>query len=161
VELADAAGKLKVDPIKWEGPDGVKQCIVDTGNKTTVSALPGPNVGTLWEFVAPGEKPAPPVFVISPREGLALSREISGRGPTHIFGDSRASSPPPFKVHLKIEAAVAKPGRQGLVEGIIRGTTLHDQAIVLTANLQEGYSFANDDRSGCANLLEIARAERQ
>jgi hypothetical protein len=105
-----------------------------------------------------GEKPAPPVFVISPREGLALSREISGRGPTHIFGDSRASSPPPFKVHLKIEAAVAKPGRQGLVEGVIRGTTLHDQAIVLTANLQEGYPFANDDRSGCANLLEIARA---
>lgn len=95
-----------------------------------------------------GEKSAPPVFVISPRAGLALSRQISGRGPTHIFGDSRASSPPLFKVHLKIEAAVAKPGRQGLVEGIIRGTTVHDQAIVLTANLQEGYPFANDDRSG-------------
>ena len=53
---------------------------------------------------------------------------------------------------------MSTPGRQGLVEGIIRGTTLHDQAVVLSANLQEGYPFANDDRSGCANLLEIARA---
>src|SRR4051812_47554522 len=58
--VADATGKLKVDAIKFDGPDAVKQCIVDTGNKTTVSAMPGPNVGTLWEFLPPGEKPAPP-----------------------------------------------------------------------------------------------------
>src|SRR5207249_650740 len=88
------------------------------------------------------EKPAPPVFVISPRAGLALSREMSGRGPNHIFGDSRTSAPSRFKVHLKIDSAVSTPGRQGLVEGIIRGTTLHDQAVVLSANLQEGYPFA-------------------
>src|SRR5439155_12703815 len=51
-----------------------------------------------------------------------------------------------------------KPGRQGLVEGFIRGSTTHDQAIVLTAHLQEEKTSANDDRSGCANLLEMARA---
>lgn len=58
--VADASGKLKVEPIKWEGPDAAKQCIIDTGNKTTVSALPGPSVGSLWEFVPPGEKPGVP-----------------------------------------------------------------------------------------------------
>jgi Zn-dependent M28 family amino/carboxypeptidase len=44
-----------------------------------------------------------------------------------------------------------------MVEGFIRGTTYHDQAIVLTAHLQEEKTSVNDDRSGCANLLEIAR----
>ena len=56
---ADASGKLKVDSIKWDGPDSVKQCIVDAGAKATVTPLPGPSVGTLWEFVAPGEKSQP------------------------------------------------------------------------------------------------------
>jgi hypothetical protein len=107
-----------------------------------------------------GEKPAPPVFVISPRQGLALSREMSGRGSTHIFSDAGAekASVPTFRIHLKIEAQVTQPGRMGFVEGFIRGTTFHDQAIVLTAHMQEEKTSANDDRSGCANLLEIARA---
>ncbi|HLY63546.1 MAG TPA: M28 family metallopeptidase [Terriglobia bacterium] len=107
-----------------------------------------------------GEKPAPPVFVISPRQGLALSHEMSGRGATHIFSDATAatSSTPTFRVHLKVESKVTQPGRQGFVEGFIRGTTYHDQAIVLTAHMQEEKTSANDDRSGCANLLEIARA---
>jgi peptidase M28-like protein len=115
-----------------------------------------------WSHVSPskeGEKPAPPVFVIAPRAGLALAREIEGRGATHIFSDGGTpASPPHFKVHLKIQSEVSKPGRQGFVEGVIRGTTIHDQAIVLTAHMQEEKTSANDDRSGCANMLEIARA---
>jgi hypothetical protein len=89
-----------------------------------------------------------------------LSRWMAGRAPTHIFSEApeKPQSPPHFKAHLKIQAEVSKPGRQGLVEGLIRGTTYHDQAIVLTAHLQEEKTSANDDRSGCANLLEIARA---
>ncbi|HWE29689.1 MAG TPA: hypothetical protein VHB97_16885 [Polyangia bacterium] len=58
--VADAGGKLKLDTIKWDGPDAMKQCILDTGAKTTVSPLPGPSVGSLWEFLPPGEKPQPP-----------------------------------------------------------------------------------------------------
>ena len=106
------------------------------------------------------EKPAPPVFVVSPRTGLMLSHEMAGRGPSHIFGGERDMSTPrpTFKVNLKIQSEVTQPGRSGMVEGIIRGSTYHDQAIVLTAHLQEEKTSANDDRSGCANLLEIARA---
>jgi len=106
-----------------------------------------------------GEKPAPPVFVVSPRTGLMLSRWMSGRAPTHIFTEPPENPSPPshLKVHLKIESEVTTPGRQGFVEGFIRGTTYHDQAIVLTAHLQEEKTSANDDRSGCASLLEIGR----
>ena len=107
-----------------------------------------------------GEKPAPPVFMVSPRTGLMLSRWMSGRPPSHIFADEAKGGPTPLtlKVHLKIQSETSQPGRSGMVEGFIRGTTFHDQAIVLTAHLQEEKTSANDDRSGCANLLEIARA---
>lgn len=107
-----------------------------------------------------GQKPAPPVFMVSPRTGLMLSRWMAGGSPTHIFSEAAdTTSPRPiFKVHLKIQSEVTQPGRSGMVEGVIRGTTIHDQAIVLTAHLQEEKTSANDNRSGCANLLEIARA---
>ncbi len=115
-----------------------------------------------WLGVRPsreGQKPAPPVFIISPRSGLMLSRWMGGRAPSHIFSEapSEPASPPVFRVHLKIQSEVSQPGRQGMVEGFVRGTS-HDKAIVLTAHLQEEKTSANDDRSGCANLLEIARA---
>ncbi|HEY6291424.1 MAG TPA: M28 family peptidase [Terriglobia bacterium] len=100
-----------------------------------------------------------PVFVVSPRTGLALARWMSGRASTYIFAPPPPASPPgPFRVHLTVQADVAKPGRQGMVEGFIRGTTDHGHAIVLTAHLQEEKTSANDDRSGCANLLEVGRA---
>lgn len=115
-----------------------------------------------WARVSPskpGEKPAPPVFMVSPRTGLMLSRWLSGRGATHIFAkESQSLVPPTLKLHLKIDSTLAAPGRQGMVEGFIRGTSDHEHAIVLTAHLNEEKTSANDDRSGCANLLEIARA---
>jgi hypothetical protein len=116
-----------------------------------------------WTRVHPdeeGKKPTPPVFVISPRTGLMLSRWMGGRAPSHIFAEEpeKPAAPAVFRVHMKVQAEVTRPGRQGFVEGIIRGTTYHDQAIVLTAHLQEEKTSANDNRSGCASLLEIARA---
>jgi aminopeptidase YwaD len=109
-----------------------------------------------------GEKPVPPVFIVSPRTGLMLSRWMSGRGPTHIFSEDKdmdaSRGQQNFKVHLRIGVEVTQPERSGMVEAIIYGTTTADQAIVLTAHLQEEKTSANDDRSGCANLLEIARA---
>jgi hypothetical protein len=116
-----------------------------------------------WTRVSPdsdGKRPTPPVFVISPRTGLMLSRWMGGRAPSHIFAEEleKPTAPPVFRVHLKVQAELTRPGRQGFVEGVIRGTTYHDQAIILTAHLQEEKTSANDDRSGCANLLEIARA---
>ncbi|MEO5937120.1 MAG: M28 family peptidase, partial [Terriglobales bacterium] len=58
------------------------------------------------------------------------------------------------------ESEILSEATQGIVEGFIRGTNsgLKDQQVVLTAHIQEERFSANDDRSGCANLLEIARA---
>src|ERR1700744_3876590 len=42
--IADEKGKLKVEAIKWDGPDTIKQCILGTGNTVTVTPLPGPSV---------------------------------------------------------------------------------------------------------------------
>ena len=58
------------------------------------------------------------------------------------------------KVDTEIKPA---PGRTGFVEGWIKGTSIHDQQIILTAHLQEEQGSANDDGSGCGNLLELAR----
>ncbi len=105
------------------------------------------------------EKPTPPVFMVTPRTGLMLSRWIANRPMLDRYaGEAPAGAPGRFRVHLKIQAEVTQRGRQGMVEGFIRGTTYHDQAIVLTAHMQEEKTSANDDRSGCASMLEIARA---
>ncbi len=107
-----------------------------------------------------GEKPEPPVFVVSPRTGLMLARLMTGRPPTFIFSEppDTPATPQRLRVHMKIQSEITRPGTQGMVEGVIRGTAYPDQAIVLTAHLQEEKTSANDDRSGCASLLEIARA---
>src|SRR5438477_9626782 len=48
---ADASGKMKAEAIKWDGPDAAKQCIIDVAAKGTITPMPGPSVGALWEFV--------------------------------------------------------------------------------------------------------------
>ena len=61
-------------------------------------------------------------------------------------------------VRAKVDTEIGQnPGRTGFVEGWIKGSKYHDQQIVLTAHLQEEQGSANDDGSGSANLLEIAR----
>ena len=84
-------------------------------------------------------------FVLSQREGLRLRGELAG-------------AKTPYKVKAHIRSEFHEPASQAIVEAVIRGTSIHDQDIVLTGHLQEGPFSANDDASGCANVLEIARA---
>ena len=84
-------------------------------------------------------------FVLSPREGQRLRREL-------------AASKAPIKVSVKIDATLAEPPFQSFVEAVIRGTSIHDQDVVLTGHIQEERFSANDDGSGLANVLEIGRA---
>ena len=74
-----------------------------------------------------------------------------------------AASSAPLKVHAKVDAAFASTQGQEpwqvMVEGFIRGTdTNAHQDVVLSGHLQEEATSANDDASGCASTLEIARA---
>ncbi|MGH9804060.1 MAG: M28 family peptidase [Candidatus Acidiferrales bacterium] len=88
-------------------------------------------------------------WILTPREGERLKADLADA--------AKAESPKPAHVRVKIAAEWGEPV-QAIVEGWLRGTEIRDQAIVLTAHLQEEKTSANDDRSGCANLLEIARA---
>ena len=87
-------------------------------------------------------------FVLSQREGLRLRGEL-------------ASAKTPYKVKAHVRSEFHEPSSQAMVEAVIRGTSIHDQDIVLTGHLQEGPFSANDDASGCANVLEIARAMKR
>jgi hypothetical protein len=83
--------------------------------------------------------------MISPRRARWLQRQMqSGGGP--------------FRVKVDIESDYPPAQEQAMVEAWIRGTEIHDQQIVLTAHIQEEMTSANDDGSGCANMLEIGRA---
>ena len=63
-------------------------------------------------------------FVLSQREGLRLRAEL-------------AAATGPYRVRAKVESSFKEPASQAIVEAVIRGTTIHDQAIVLTGHLQE------------------------
>jgi Zn-dependent M28 family amino/carboxypeptidase len=84
-------------------------------------------------------------FVLQPREGERLRAQLK-------------SSKQPFKVRASVKSEFHQESYQSIVEAVIRGTEIHDQDLVLTGHLQEEMFSANDDASGCANVLEIARA---
>ena len=88
--------------------------------------------------------PATFAIMISPRKGRLLQRRL-------------ASFNRPLRIQVDIEAEFLPRPEQAYVEGWIRGTEGREQQIVLTAHMQEMTS-ANDDGSGCSNLLEIGRA---
>jgi hypothetical protein len=85
-------------------------------------------------------------FVLTHREGMRLRRQMAAGG-----GEG-------FKVRARVESVFHEPASQAIVEAVIRGSEIHDQDIVLTGHLQEEMFSANDDASGCASVLEIARA---
>lgn len=85
-------------------------------------------------------------FVLTQREGLRLRRELA---------EAKGGG---FTVSGRVDSVFHEPASQAIVEGVIRGTAIHDRDIVLTAHLQEEMFSANDDASGCASVLEIARA---
>lgn len=87
-------------------------------------------------------------FSLSLRQGLAL-RERVARGPVRV----RAF------VDAGFESAEGAEPWQVMVEGRIPGSDPDArQDVVLTGHLQEEATSANDDASGCASTLEVARA---
>jgi hypothetical protein len=93
----------------------------------------------------PDGTPSTFAVMISPRRGRALRARLSAGGD-------------PLQVRVDIESTYPPLSEQAYVEGWIHGEEIHDQQIVLTAHIQEEMPSANDDGSGCASMLEIARA---
>jgi hypothetical protein len=86
--------------------------------------------------------------MVSPRRGRWIQARLAAAGG-------------PLRVKVDIESEFPAKPEQAMVEAWIRGTEIHDQQVVLTAHIQEEMTSANDDGSGCANLLEIGRALEQ
>jgi hypothetical protein len=116
------------DPI--DAPDQVAWGLLPYESK----GVDGVKDGTLPTFAV----------MVTPRRGRWLQQRI-------------ASVSTPAKVKVDIESDFPAKEEQAMVEAWIHGTEIHDQQIVLTAHVQETTS-ANDDGSGCVNMLEIGRA---
>ncbi len=107
----------------------------------------------------PKGKEATFAFSISYRAGMELKKRLAPRPkPGAVPGTFGEGLEPGERivVRAKVESEFEENAKQWIAEAWIRGTKRHDQAIVLTAHAQE--ETANDDSSGCANLLEIGRA---
>ncbi|MFL6256291.1 MAG: M28 family peptidase [Pyrinomonadaceae bacterium] len=97
-------------------------------------------------------------FVLPPRKGDTLRRILHTDGVQDFFATGKPARGGRVVLHAKVDTDMGEaPGHTGFVEAVIRGTRPGVQQIVLTAHLQEEKSSANDDGSGCANLLELAR----
>ncbi|MFL6332395.1 MAG: M28 family peptidase [Pyrinomonadaceae bacterium] len=97
-------------------------------------------------------------FVLPPRKGDTLRRILHTEGVQDFFATGKPARGGRVRLHAIVDTEMGEaPGKTGFVEAIIRGTRPDTQQIVLTAHLQEEKSSANDDGSGCANLLELAR----
>jgi hypothetical protein len=96
------------------------------------------------EGVADGT-PSAFAVMISPRRGRWLQKRM-------------AAAREPFRLKVDIDAGYPEKQEQAMVEAWIRGREVRDQQIVLTSHIQEEMTSANDDGSGCGNMLEIGRA---
>lgn len=77
VVTADAAGKLSIDPVRWNGPEPIKQCLLGEGNKVTVTPLPGPSVSSIWSWDAEGEKAPEPVTPADLDKNMQSIQQVS------------------------------------------------------------------------------------
>jgi hypothetical protein len=97
-------------------------------------------------------------FVLPPRKGDTLRRILRTKGAQDLFATGKPAPGGRVRLRAKVDTEFGPaPGKTGFVEAVIRGTRPGQQQIVLTAHLQEEQGSANDDGSGCANLLELAR----
>lgn len=97
-------------------------------------------------------------FALPPRKGETLRRILASDSMQDHFATGTRTKGGRVVLKAKVDTEIKPaPGRTGFVEGWIRGTSIHDQQIILTAHLQEEQGSANDDGSGCGNLLELAR----
>lgn len=97
-------------------------------------------------------------FALPPRKGDTLRRILQTNDVQDFFATGKPARGGRVRLRAKVDTDIGEaPGKTGFVEAVIRGTRPGFQQIVLTAHLQEEQGSANDDGSGCANLLELAR----
>jgi len=94
-------------------------------------------------------------FSISNRAGMELKQRLQ---PRQTPGSEEWQPGEKIVLRATVQVEIEPEPKQWIVEGWIRGTKPQEKHVVLTAHGQEEKTSANDDNSGCANLLEIGRA---
>ncbi len=97
-------------------------------------------------------------FVLSARQGKALSDRLRGDTTRRIFAGESDPTPTLLRVRVVVESSVLAEKKTAMIEARIPGSDPSLPEIVLTSHLQEEKFSANDDQSGVANMLEIGRA---
>lgn len=143
VLTSGSPGAAMSEAVWKRGALGVVSSFYHTFPRTsTMIERPDQVAWTGIQYESEDGKPGTFGFMVSPRKGKMLQEMLkSGK----------------VKVKVGIESSFRDTPRQEYVEAYVRGSKIHDQQIVLTAHLQEEKTSANDDGSGCVNILEIGR----
>ncbi len=98
-------------------------------------------------------------FVLSARRGGELQALLAGRSLPAEVAFTGADPSGPVRVKVLIESTFdASDMETEFIEARINGTDPSLPGLVFTGHIQEEKFSANDDASGCASVLEIARA---
>ena len=130
-------------------------------SSTRLNALADHPDQVAWQHVP--EKDGPKgekttfAFILSARDGKALSDRLRGETTRRIFAAESGTTVPKLRARVVVDSVVAPERKTAMVEGRLRGTDPSLPEIVLTAHLQESKPSANDDQSGVASILEIGR----
>lgn len=149
-------GNAVTNAVYGKGAVGVV-CYATSEGKNAMD-FPDQLAWTRIPVTPPSGKDGTFAFNLSPRKGEQLKNVLLTNEMQDFFATGKETMGGKVVLKAKVNTEIGgTPGRTGFVEGWIRGSKYHDQQIMITAHLQEEQGSANDDGSGCGNLLEIAR----
>jgi hypothetical protein len=100
-------------------------------------------------------------FTLSARQGDQLRALLAGDALPPEVAFTRAALDEPIRVKVRVRSTFDESDMDTeFIEARILGTEADLPGIVFTCHIQEEKFSANDDASGCANVLEIGRAIR-
>jgi len=98
-------------------------------------------------------------FNLPPRRGNELQMLLEGNALPPEVGFTGVRPEGPYTVRIRVSAEVLESDNETeFMEARISGTDPSLPALVFMGHIQEEKYSANDDLSGCANVLEIGRA---
>ncbi|MBM4168537.1 MAG: M28 family peptidase [Ignavibacteria bacterium] len=156
VLTSSSPGRAVVNAVWAKGAIGV--VCYPTSEGKSILDFPDQIAWTRIPMVPPEGKQGTFAFVLSPRKGEMLKELLETGEMQDIFATGKRTKGGRVVLKAKVETEISEVlAKTGFVEGWIRGTKYPDQQIVITAHLQEEQGSANDDGSGCGNILELGR----
>ncbi|MFQ5674628.1 MAG: M28 family peptidase [bacterium] len=157
IVLTNASPGTAVRNAVW-GKGALGVVAYPTSESKSAMDYPDQIAWTRIPMTPPEGKPGAFAFTLPARKGHMLRQLLDADEMQDIFATGKKTMGGHVVLKAKVDTEISEnTGRTGFVEGWIRGTKYHNQQIILTAHLQEEQGSANDDGSGCGNLLELAR----